>query len=94
MSENMMTDAELREEMTRTAYNRYIRYGVTMNALMGDTDTLPGYLLPEEMETKLVSGLNSSNVIRCLCTEVTTKNERYLPIVGGKVSPSGYRKGL
>ena len=48
MYENGMTDAELRMEMTRTAYNRYLRYGVATNALLSDTNPIAGYLLPEE----------------------------------------------
>ena len=66
MYENGMTDAELRMEMTRTAYNRYLRYGVTTNALLSDANPIAGYLLSEEFETKLTDAMNSIGVIRSL----------------------------
>ena len=87
MHENGMTDAELRTEMTRTAYNRYLRYGVVTNALLSDTNPIAGYLLPEEFETKLTDAMNSIGVIRGLCTEVKTSVDRIMPIVNGHGQP-------
>lgn len=93
MEENMMTDAELREEMTRTAYNRYLRYGVASNVLMDGSDMLPGYLLNEEFSNKLVDAVNASNVIRGLCSRVTTKDDRIMPVVNGHGQPSWVPEG-
>ena len=93
MEENMMTDAELREEMTRTAYNRYLRYGVASNVLMDGSDMLPGYLLNEEFSKKLVDALNAGNVIRSLCSEVTTRDDRIMPVVNGHGQPSWVPEG-
>lgn len=78
MSENMMTDTELQAEMTHTAYNRYIRYGVASNVLLSGSDMLPGYLLNEEFSKKLVDAVNAGNVIRSLCSGVTTKDDRII----------------
>ena len=93
MYENGMTDAELRMEMTRTAYNRYLRYGVATNALLSDTNPIAGYLLPEEFETKLTDAMNSIGVIRSLCTEVKTSVDRIMPIVNGHGQPQWVPEG-
>ena len=93
MHENGMTDAELRTEMTRTAYNRYLRYGVATNALLSDTNPIAGYLLPEEFETKLTDAMNSLGVIRGLCTEVKTSVDRIMPIVNGHGQPQWVPEG-
>ena len=93
MYENGMTDAELRMEIIRTAYNRYLRYGVTTNALLSDTNPIAGYLLPEEFETKLTDAMNSIGVIRSLCTEVKTSVDRIMPIVNGHGQPQWVPEG-
>ena len=93
MHENGMTDAELRMEMIRTAYNRYLRYGVTTNALLSDTNPIAGYLLSEEFETKLTDAMNSIGVIRSLCTEVNTSGDRIMLIVNGHGQPQWVPEG-
>ena len=93
MNENMMTDAELHAEMTHTAYNRYLRHGVVSNTLMSGSDMLPGYMLHEEFDEKLIDALRSENVIRSLCSEVTTKDDRIMPIVRGHGQPSWVPEG-
>ena len=93
MNENMMTDAELHAEMTHTAYNRYLRHGVVSNTLMSGSDMLPGYVLHEEFDAKLIDVLRSENVIRSLCSEVTTKDDRIMPIVRGHGQPSWVPEG-
>ena len=93
MNENMMNDAELRMEMIQTAYNRYMRYGETSLFLRNESNTIAGYLLPEEFEKKLINAINSIGVIRGLCTEVKTERDRFLPIVNGHGQPQWVPEG-
>ena len=93
MNENMMTDAELHAEMTHTACNRYLRYGVVSNSLMSGSEMLPGYMLHEEFDARLIDALRAENVIRSLCSEVTTKDDRIMPVVNGHGQPSWVPEG-
>ena len=78
---------------TNTAYNRYLRHGVVSNTPMSGSDMLPGYMLHEEFDAKLIDALRSENVIRSLCSEVTTKDDRIMPIVRGHGQPSWVPEG-
>ena len=65
----------------RTAYDRYLRRGTPTDALTTDNIMTAGYQLPEDFDHKLVDAMNTISVLRPLCTEITTRNDDYLPIV-------------
>ena len=50
------------------------------NVLSEGTSTSGGYLLPTEFEYKLVESLLAENVMRKLCSVMTTSNDREIPI--------------
>ena len=65
------------------AYDRYLRRGTSTDALTTDDNLTAGYQLPEDFDRKLVDAMNTISVLRPLCTEITTRNDDYLPIVNG-----------
>lgn len=87
MSENMKVRDDIRAEQIQLAYDRYLRKGIVMNALLNDENPIAGFLLHEEFETKLIDAVNSLSVLRSLCTSVKTTGDRCLPIVNGHGQP-------
>jgi HK97 family phage major capsid protein len=53
------------------------------NVLSESTDADGGYLVPEEFENSIVSGLDEANVIRSIAKVITTQNDRKIPIAVG-----------
>ena len=53
------------------------------NVLSESTDQDGGYLVPEEFERDIVTGLDEANVIRSLAKVITTQNDRKIPISVG-----------
>ena len=53
------------------------------NVLSESTDADGGYLVPEEFERDIVTGLDAANVIRSLAKVITTQNDRKIPISVG-----------
>ena len=50
------------------------------NVLSTSPDVDGGYLVPEEFETQIVTGLEETNVIRSIAKVITTSAERKIPI--------------
>lgn len=50
------------------------------NVLSEGTDADGGYLVPEEFEHQIVTGLDEANVIRSLAKVITTHSERKIPV--------------
>ena len=53
------------------------------NVLSESSDQDGGYLVPEEFETFIVTGLDETNVVRSLAKVIHTNNERKIPIAVG-----------
>lgn len=53
------------------------------NVLSESVDADGGYLVPEEFEKQIVTGLSEANVIRSLAKVITTNHERKIPIAIG-----------
>ena len=53
------------------------------NVLSESTDADGGYLVPEEFERDIVTGLDAANVVRSLAKVITTQNDRKIPISVG-----------
>ena len=54
------------------------------NVLSESTDADGGYLVPEEFERDIVTGLDEANVIRSIAKVITTQNDRKIPISVGR----------
>ena len=50
------------------------------NYLQEGTDSLGGYLVPEEWDERLIQGLNEKNIMRPISTVITTGGERKIAI--------------
>lgn len=87
MEENMIIDAEMQKELTRKAYDRYIRRNETSVDLPVGLNSVGGILLHEEFEAKLLNAMNRIAVIRGLCTQVKTSGDRTVPVVTGYGQP-------
>jgi len=81
------TQAEMLDsEEYRNAFYKYIRYG--SNALVGDearglsigTDAAGGYLTETVLDRKLVQTLDEMNVMRQLCTVISTASDRNIAV--------------
>lgn len=83
MSNTNRTTHESHADEIRRAYDLYLRSGHERYELNDVSIDSMGYLLPQRLELKLVSVMNSISVLRPLCTEVTTAGDRALPIVNG-----------
>ncbi len=60
-----------------------------MNALQIGTDTEGGYLVPDEFERTLVQSLEEANVLRSLCTVISTSyGDRKIPVVATRGTAS------
>ena len=53
------------------------------NVLSESTDADGGYLVPEEFENQIITGLDEANVIRSIAKVITTHSERKIPIAVG-----------
>ena len=53
------------------------------NVLSESTDADGGYLVPEEFERDIVTGLDAVNVVRSIAKVITTQNDRKIPISVG-----------
>lgn len=53
------------------------------NVLSESTDADGGYLVPEDFEKKIITGLDEANVIRSLAQVITTHHERKIPLAIG-----------
>ena len=53
------------------------------NVLSESSDQDGGYLVPEEFERDIVTGLDEANVIRSIAKVITTHNDRKIPIAVG-----------
>ena len=53
------------------------------NVLSESSDQDGGYLVPEEFEHDLVTGLDAANVIRSIAKVITTQNDRKIPVAVG-----------
>ena len=87
VSRQASTQAErLDSEEYRNAFYKYIRYG--SGALVGDearglsigTDAAGGYLTETVLDRKLVETLDEANVMRQLCTVISTESDRTIAV--------------
>lgn len=53
------------------------------NVLSESVDADGGYLVPEEFENQIITGLDEANVIRSLAKVITTHHDRKIPIAVG-----------
>ena len=53
------------------------------NVLSESTDADGGYLVPEEFERQVISGLDEANVIRSIAKVITTHHDRKIPVAVG-----------
>ena len=53
------------------------------NVLSESSDQDGGYLVPEEFENDIVTGLDAANVIRSIAKVITTHNDRKIPVAVG-----------
>lgn len=53
------------------------------NVLSESTDADGGYLVPEEFERQIISGLDEANVIRSIAKVITTHHDRKIPVAVG-----------
>ena len=56
------------------------------NVLSEGTDADGGYLVPEEFERQIITGLDEANVIRSIAKVITTHHERKIPVAVGHSS--------
>ena len=65
-------------------FSRHLRGKIPIhNVLSESTDADGGYLVPEEFEQDIVTGLDAANVIRSIAKVITTRNDRKIPISVG-----------
>ena len=82
------TDADEKKGRASNAYKedfgRHLRGRTPIhNVLSESTDADGGYLVPEELERDIVTGLDAANVVRSLAKVITTQNDRKIPISVG-----------
>ncbi|MBR1633552.1 MAG: phage major capsid protein [Lachnospiraceae bacterium] len=53
------------------------------NVLSESTDADGGYLVPEEFERQIITGLDEANVIRSIAKVITTHHDRKIPVAVG-----------
>ena len=83
MSNTNTNPHDTRTDTLRRAYNQYLRRGIQASELNDVSMDGMSYLLPNRLEAKLVNAMNTTSVLRPLCTEVTTSSDSALPIVNG-----------
>ena len=65
-------------------FGRHLRGKTPLhNVLSESVDADGGYLVPEEFEHQIISGLDEANVIRSLAKVITTHHDRKIPISVG-----------
>ena len=57
------------------------------------SDQLGGYLVPEELDNRLIEGLNEENIMRQLGSTITTSGERKINLAGTKPSAAWIDEG-
>lgn len=68
----------------REDFGRHLRGKTPLhNVLSESTDADGGYLVPEEFENQIISGLDEVNVIRSIAKVITTQNDRKIPVSVG-----------
>jgi len=87
VSRQTSTKAEMLDsDEYRNAFYKYLRYGP--NSLVGDearglsigTDAQGGYLTETVLDRKLIETLDEANVMRQLCTVITTQSDRNIAV--------------
>ncbi len=63
------------------------------NVLQEGVDTDGGYLVPEEMDSRLIDVLEEENILRSLGTKLTTSGERKINIAATKPAASWIEEG-
>lgn len=63
------------------------------NYLQEGSDQLGGYLVPEELDSRLIEGLSEENIMRQLGTSITTSGERKINFAGTKPSAAWIDEG-
>lgn len=81
-------NAEMKKGRASNAYKedfgRHLRGKAPIhNVLSESVDADGGYLVPEEFETQIITGLDEANVIRSLAKVITTHHDRKIPIAVG-----------
>ncbi len=65
-------------------FGRHLRGKTPLhNVLSESVDADGGYLVPEEFEHQIITGLDEANVIRSLAKVITTRHDRKIPISVG-----------
>lgn len=65
-------------------FGRHLRGKVPVhNVLSESTDADGGYLVPEEFEHQIITGLDEVNVIRAIAKVITTHHDRKIPVSVG-----------
>ena len=65
-------------------FGRHLRGKIPLhNVLSESVDADGGYLVPEEFEHQIITGLDEANVIRSLAKVITTHHDRKIPISVG-----------
>ena len=65
-------------------FGRHLRGKTPLhNVLSESVDADGGYLVPEEFERQIITGLDEVNMIRSLAKVITTHHERKIPIAAG-----------
>lgn len=65
-------------------FGRHLRGKMPIhNVLSESTDADGGYLVPEEFERQIISGLDEANVIRSIAKVITTHHDRRIPVAVG-----------
>ena len=68
----------------REDFGRHLRGRIPVhNVLSESVDADGGYLVPEEFEQEIVSGLEEANVIRSIAKVITTHHDRKIPLAVG-----------
>lgn len=68
----------------REDFGRHLRGKAPIhNVLSESTDADGGYLVPEEFERQIISGLDEANVIRTIAKVITTHHDRKIPVALG-----------
>lgn len=79
--DNMATDEYRQAYWTQFRHGKQALAAEEYRALKAGTDAAGGYLVPTEMERKLIDGLKEENVMRQLATVITSSTDRQIPVV-------------
>ena len=65
-------------------FGRHLRGKAPIHNVLSEiTDQDGGYLVPEEFESQIITGLDEANVIRSIAKVITTQNDRKIPVAVG-----------